>query len=366
MRVLHITNWYPNPINQNEAKWIKAHIDSLNPHINMQYVFHLDLGRGPFAIRDAKSESLYQLIIRLPRVPWLIIEILSSILVFIYLKIKRVNKKYDIINFHIAYPNLTFWHLFKRWISIPVVITEHWSAYHYNFGVKGKLLRIRRIFQQNIPVIAISQALANDIKIFSSSTFKLHIIPNIVDTKVFKYSDEKVKRSTDHFFMVGQWKSPKRPMIVIKAMQQLHFNYPDVCLRIGGYGPMLTEMEKIANGHPKIEFLGVLNNGQVADEMSKAAAYLHPSDYETFSVVCAEAVTSGCPVIASNVGGIKEFITESNGILVYENTVEAFYTAMIRFLNEPISVVECPDFSIEIVGKKYFEALKSIINASDQ
>ncbi len=365
MKVLHITNWYPNAINRNEAKWIKAHIDSLKPHVEKQYVFHLDLGKGRFTFRSTKKHSLKQLILRVPGLPWVAIEIFSSLLVFVFLLTTRVNRRYDVINFHIAYPNLTYWHLIKRWIGIPVVITEHWSAYHFNFGVKGELPRIRRIFQQKLPVIAISQALGNDIKAFSKSTFDLYVVPNIVHSKFFRISNRNATRIKNRFFMVGQWKSPKRPMLVIEAVKLLHLSNPAVNLRIGGYGPLLSEMEECAKANPGIVFLGALNSDQIADEMGKAAAYLHPSDYETFSVVCAEAITSGCPVIASNVGGIKEFITERNGILVQENTTEAFYKAILRVINKPIFVSEYPDFSVGEVGKRYIKVLESIINATN-
>ena len=83
-------------------------------------------------------------------------------------------------------------------------------------------------------------------------------------------------------------------------------------------------------GH-NIILLGILNKLSIALEMQQANAFVHASNYETFSVVCAEALCCGTPVIASNVGGIPEFVNESNGILV-ENNVAAWRSALAGFL----------------------------------
>lgn len=359
LRVLHITNWYPNIFNPKEALWIKSHIDSLNPHVSSQRVFHLNVSTGPFALKISSGDSLSWVILKFPGMPWRISEMLSSIFLFFYLIFNRVNESYDIINFHIAYPNLTFWHKIKKRISIPVVITEHWSAYHYNFGVKRELPRIQRIFQQDIPVITVSKALAIDIEIFSKSKFLSYVVPNIVDPAIFKGSGGKNHRKSQQFFMVGQWKKPKEPDVVIEAFKKVNQIFPRATLRIGGYGPLLEEMKDQSFTHSNIIFLGALDSKEVAKEMQEATAYLHSSGYETFSVVCAEAIIAGCPVIASAVGGIPEFVNKKNGILIEDNTVENFYGAMLQCLETPLNVSDIPDFSVAAVGKRYFDFLKS-------
>jgi glycosyltransferase involved in cell wall biosynthesis len=362
MRVLHITNWYPNTINTKEASWIKSHIDSLKPHVSSQCVFHLNISTGSFALKFGSADSRSWFILKLPLMPWRISEMLSSIFLFVYLMFNRVNERYDIINFHIAYPNLTFWHKIKKGISIPVVITEHWSAYHYNFGVKSELPRIQRIFQQDIPVITVSKALAADIEIFSKAKFPSFVVPNIVDPTIFRSSIESNHRKSQQFFMVGQWKQPKEPHLAIEAFIKVTERFPEATLRIGGYGPQLNKMKEQSLACSNIIFLGTLDSKEVANEMQNAAVYLHSSGYETFSVVCAEAVIARCSVIASAVGGIPEFVNIKNGILIEHNTVENFHKAMIQSLETPLKVTDFPDFSFETVGIRYYEVLIKIVN----
>jgi len=193
LKILHITNWYPSEPCPNFAKWIKNQIESINSKAENK-VFHFQIDRGKFRLkRGSNTDDSKYLIIYLPFEIWRINELLSFIFV-LFLLIKNKKKKIDIINFHIAYPNCTYIHRIRRWINIPVVISEHWSAYHFDFNIKlpAKRRRIQKIFQQEIPVIAVSNALIKDISNFSQSAFPAYVIYNIVNTQVFNYTSGDV------------------------------------------------------------------------------------------------------------------------------------------------------------------------------
>lgn len=169
--------------------------------------------------------------------------------------------------------------------------------------------------------------------------------------------------------MVSQWKVPKKPFILIETFAEFCKD-KDVQLEIGGYGEQFNEMKELVNNLKildKVRFLGKLDSFQIAEKMNKAIAFLHASDYETFSVVCAEALCSGCPVIASNVGGIREFVDEKKGILINENSNEEWLKAL-KIFNQAafdrfaIAEEALVKFSSSEVGKKYFKVLCEITN----
>lgn len=360
MRIVHIVNWYPNKYNPKEALWVQKHISSLDKYMKYQKIIHVSVSIGKIKFYRTKTKDFEQLIIRIPINFWLLIEILSSLVTFYMLLKSKANRNFDIVNFHIAYPNLTFFNLFNKWLKIPSVITEHWSAYHFNFGAAKNLSRIQKIFKQNIPVIGVSKALIKDIEGFSQSNFPNYVIPNIVNGSVF-YKNVDIDRESRRFFMVSLWKEPKKPDVIINAFKKILIEFPDSKLYIGGYGPLMEEMKNLAQGVPQITFLGILDADQIAIQLNKATAFLHVSAYETFSVVCAEAASCGCPVIASNVGGIAEFISDRNGILLDENKSDAFFKAMKRQIEIPLNVTDLPNFSSMIVGKKYYEVLHKVV-----
>lgn len=364
MKVLHITYWYPSKKNVHEAIWIKRHIEALSPLVEEFLVLHLQVIPGrKFSIYRESEERLQQVMLELPLKSWLLTEFLSALLLGYFLLRLKVKQRFDLINFHIAYPNLTFWHYIKSFFRIPVVITEHWSAYHFNFGLpkEKKLKRIQRIFRHQIPVITVSKALAQDIKQFSGFEFPNYIVPNVVDQKVFhKGSDSE---GENFYLMVSQWKWPKRPLIVMEAFRKMLNDYPNLHLRIVGEGPEFPRMkewvrEQNLEGH--IELLGKKSGEEIAMLMQRCKVFLHCSDYETFSVVCAEAVSSGAPVVASRVGGISEVVGE-NGILVENNTEYEWEVALRASLSFDFEKGNVQKFNQKLVGETYYQVLQQVL-----
>lgn len=365
MKVLHITYWYPNSQNTKEALWIKRQIESLNFHVEEQFILHLQIkpGNKLNQIKNSKDNFL-QRIIELPVKTWWLVELVSFTYLAFYLRKLRVKNKFDLINFHIAYPNLTFWHLIKLFFKMPIVITEHWSAYHFNFDLpkEKKLKRIQRIFGRQIPVITVSKALAQDIKLFSGFEFPNYIVPNVVEQKIFhKGLDNKRE---DFYLMVSQWKWPKRPLIVMEAFRKMLKDYPNLHLRVVGEGPEFPKMkdwvrEQNLEGH--IELIGKRSSEEIASLMQRCKVFLHCSDYETFSVVCAEALSCGAPVVASNVGGVPE-VLQGDGILVETNTAEKWERALKFILNNEVKKGEGDRFGMKQIGKVYFQTLQNVFN----
>jgi glycosyltransferase involved in cell wall biosynthesis len=85
----------------------------------------------------------------------------------------------------------------------------------------------------------------------------------------------------------------------------------------------------------RIEFLGQLDHSHVMSLRSKHFATIVASQYEVFGYSVLEAMSFGCPVVATDVGGVPELIKdEYNGLLVPSQNVEAMVEACRRLLND--------------------------------
>ena len=361
LRVLHITNWYPTKSNPIDGIWIKRQIESLPSFVHSD-VFHISVEFGKMAFLKSTIPGIR---LRVPVKSWFLIELISFVLLLHFFLFRVNPRKYHVINFHIAYPLCVFLNIIRGLIRRPVVINEHWSAYHYNFGVQkpDRLFRIKALFRPDNRIITVSKALSNDIQKFvGNQNLTIDVVPNVVNTNEFKYGCQ----SREAFLMAGYWKYPKDPMRILKAFKQVREKFPDCILRVAGKGPLLPNMKSFveeSNLGNHVAWLGQLTESEMAMEMRQAIAFVHVSDYETFSVVCAEAICCGTPVIANAVGGVPEFINQSNGRLLTDKNIDSLALAMQYMLTNDhwdrmaISKEASQRFNRKQVGLLYYQSL---------
>jgi glycosyltransferase involved in cell wall biosynthesis len=90
---------------------------------------------------------------------------------------------------------------------------------------------------------------------------------------------------------------------------------PDVTLTVAGDGPERAKVEALAP--PNVCFVGAQPREKVFELLHAADATLLSSDWESFSLVAAESLAVGTPVIAAAAGGVGEVVEhERNGLLV--------------------------------------------------
>jgi phosphatidylinositol alpha 1,6-mannosyltransferase len=81
--------------------------------------------------------------------------------------------------------------------------------------------------------------------------------------------------------------------------------------------------------------IGFLPHDQLEERYARAAVVACPSHREGFGVVCAEAMAHGRPVVAGNVGGLRDLVVhEETGLLVPPGDVAALREALTRLLGD--------------------------------
>jgi glycosyltransferase involved in cell wall biosynthesis len=120
-----------------------------------------------------------------------------------------------------------------------------------------------------------------------------------------------------------------------------------------------------------IEFTGLLEGEELAWQMASADLMVVFSNYENFPVVINESFALGIPVVATRVGGIPEFINETNGRLLdagdqneLENLLNNYLDGQLRFDREKIMVSARKKFSSEEIGKELYHLYRETIKTS--
>jgi D-inositol-3-phosphate glycosyltransferase len=85
-----------------------------------------------------------------------------------------------------------------------------------------------------------------------------------------------------------------------------------------------------------VEFLGAQDQALLPLYYAAASAVIVPSDYESFGMVALEAMASGTPVIASEVGGLAFLVRDKEtGFLVPSRDAVALAEGIATILSEP-------------------------------
>ncbi len=100
---------------------------------------------------------------------------------------------------------------------------------------------------------------------------------------------------------------------------------------------MIYQYAKEKNMLDYIQFPGYISAKEISELMNTSDFYLQTSHYETLSVVVAEALCSGLPVLSTAVGAIPEIVNRSNGILVQDNNHEELVAAIDLMLDNYIN-----------------------------
>jgi hypothetical protein len=187
MKTLHIANWYPTPSDNIAGNFVRDQIAVFKQELPAEVVVvqvRPTPKRWPRFKRQQLEGDARGYILHAPvQSGSKVLEWVSTLLLMGVLLHERAWR-FEALHFHIAYPLLIhsrFW----RWIfRKPIVISEHWSAYHYKFHLpegSRALSHMRRPFQQGNPVLAVSQALLDDIRTFAQrDDFKGFVLPNVV------------------------------------------------------------------------------------------------------------------------------------------------------------------------------------------
>jgi len=111
-----------------------------------------------------------------------------------------------------------------------------------------------------------------------------------------------------------------------KGIRELVTAADGMPLVIVGDGPLRAEVPGA---------LGFLPHDELEEHYARAALVACPSRREGFGVVCAEAMAHGRPVVAGDVGGLRDLVVhEETGLLVPPGDVDALRSALRRLLGD--------------------------------
>ena len=144
-------------------------------------------------------------------------------------------------------------------------------------------------------------------------------LPNFVPEAKHRLEPARVPPTRPYFLFVGRLEKIKGVQTVIPLFR----DFPGADLWIVGRGGYEAELRRLAGSASNIRFLGYHPGDSLPGLYHGATALLVPSlCYEVFPTVIMEAFQQGTPVIARDLGGMREIVEESQGGLLFRDDEE--------------------------------------------
>lgn len=139
---------------------------------------------------------------------------------------------------------------------------------------------------------------------------------------------------------VARMDAAKGVFFLLDAFAYLVKKHPELRLVLAGHGNASDELVRRACAfgiRDKVQFLGHYS-GDTCALLDTFDIYVFPSLWEGFPYSIVEALRSACTIIATDVGGIPEAITNGvNGILIKPGSTEAIIEAIEQLLSDPVA-----------------------------
>jgi glycosyltransferase involved in cell wall biosynthesis len=235
-------------------------------------------------------------------------------------------------------------------LFFPKKTTVMYHNFYYGLDYIFKILYLFQKDADFTKFVFVSQSLLDQFSkeypiILRSRCYVLH---NSVDTKKFKQYSKKTEKIS--FIFLSAWVKEKGIHILPKIIEMINKKYKDkVNFIIGGstnlwslseemykrYVKTEIRINRLSKNFSNVTIVGLIEHSNIPVLLSSATYCLLPSTWEEpNSLLAKESLACGTPVIAFDLGGNKEIISDNvDGFLVRGKNVKDY----IDFLDKLIS-----------------------------
>ena len=173
-------------------------------------------------------------------------------------------------------------------------------------------------------VCVLNTSSAETAKLYHNNVF---YVPNFIDKSILE--KKNIKKNIENVCYVGRVEKRKGIQELLNAAKSL----PEICFNI--IGPI--EDDSFKNIYiPNVKFWGSVDNKEVFKILNDMDVYILPSYSEGFPLGVLEAMSCGVPVIASDVGAVKDMIGEGVGLTIKPKSVEDIISSLNKMSSQEI------------------------------
>lgn len=247
----------------------------------------------------------------------------------------------DLIFAHVFLPRAMQFARVQRYFHVPLIVMEHGSYYRKKLRKNFLSLHqqvIKRGSRHTSEIVAVSNVLRSDMKPLFPTT-KIQVIPNFVDEQIFTLRKTNPLERKKFIHISTLDKNTKNPAFLFDGFLNAYLESgKQISLTVVSdqNTDEWKKWAKLNNCTEAITFTGPCEWDEVSSLLKEHDALILTSEYETFSIVIAEAWLTGTPVISTPVG-IAANMTDALGIKIEQNNIADLKHAILSMVNGKVA-----------------------------
>ncbi len=390
LKVLVIPSWYPSDEHPTAGVFIQQQVRALRQHADVAVLYvrtgpeafgtHLSHEDG-VAVARAVVETAPLPASASGRVRALPASIRSRLLHYPAVGLAAFEQLCetwghpDIVHVQALFPAALIARATKRKHGIPYVVTEHSEEYLPSSELRlvkrpGAVpLVLRPLARGASRTIAVSRFLADRLVELGLAVDPV-VIPNVVPVVSPAPMPLGAPHAIAHVSIMGPAKNLDG---LLRAVDRLRGRRSDFTLRLVGDGQCREELERLSGSlglGEVVEFTGTMRPEEVQGVFASSAFTVISSTHETFSVVAAESLMSGRPVLSTRCGGPEEYLTSDVGRLIDAGSVDALVEGLDWMLDhfadfdpEALHAYARARFAPDVVAERVMAVYRAVLDA---
>lgn len=389
-KILFLASWFPNRTNKVLGVFVKRKALAISRSCNVSVLYVSADSSMKDTIFEVDCCIEDELLIVRVYFKYFFSGIIKKIfynfcfLIAHYIGWKRIKKEWgnpDLIHVNVI-DRSGYIALFLKLIKkINYIITEHSTPdINYLRGLTNKtkipLKFFKKLVINNCEFINVDSQASLDYYKKAGFRGNFGIIKNVVEIKpeFLVPSKRNKKDSIKRAVHISILNERKNVSDIIKAFDHIcnKLGRKGIELHLIGEGEQKNQLEILAKDldllNKNIFFHGFVDENKKLELLTNADFHILNSDEEGFSVVTAESILYGIPVIATKCGGPEDFVPKEVGILIDRRNLQQLIDAIIYMIDNsqyynPTILQEYgkKNFSPEIICNDTYKVYKQVI-----
>ena len=222
--------------------------------------------------------------------------------------------------------------------GLPIVVTWHNAVLAKGLRGQASALVERVVARSATLTLGASDDLVARARLLGARNVRLGAVaaptlPPAKRTRSAVRAEFRLKPDTPLILSVGRLHPQKRYDLLIEASARWRELTPTPVVVVAGSGPSYMSLaQQSSERHAPFHLLG--RRGDVPDLLAGADIAVVTSDWEARQLFTQEALTAGCPLVATAVGGIPGLVDDA-AVLIPPGDVDALDDAVRTLLADP-------------------------------